>query len=504
MNLLRSLPASLFILRCAAWLVPGRERAEWLAEWQAELWHVWQSYDHKAHGGFRGGQEVTGFCLGAFQDALWLRWNNPGSIPRRVLRIGSVSRCSLALGMWTAISVLICLSLPGAYKAIRSTPYRNADGLVTISSGGYSGAQSATIHLRDYESWKTSTRRLFTGIAFYQPIFKRVHIARHRGAELSIARASDNFFKVLNLPIPGDTPNPSSGPYTAKLYLSQEVWREFFDGDPRLIGSVTEIAGQRVLVAGVVAQDSWHLPGQVDAWLLEDERHLAMLPSNSRGFVLAHMRTSGALPRLNEWRYMMVYNEDGTNDRFDCISLEQRAQLPFSIFLFTLIVAVIALPATTALPLGEYPRHSGPHPWAARTRRWIFLWSKVLLFVPLVYFSSVDAAYGFYSVGSTTAQYIQLALSFFGFLFGFRWILQDQRKRCPVCLRVLTHPARVGQASRNFLAWNGTELICAGGHGLLHIPELPTSWFSTQRWLYLDASWGSLFSEAYISSAGLV
>ena len=127
-----------------------------------------------------------------------------------------------------------------------------------------------------------------------------------------------------------------------------------------------------------------------------------------------------------------------------------------------------------------------------------------MLFVPLVYFSSVDVAYGFYSAGSTTAQYMQLGLSFFGFLFGFRWILQDQRKRCPVCLRVLSHPARVGQASRNFLAWNGTELICAGGHGLLHIPELPTSWFSTQRWLDLDASWGSLFSDACVPSTGLI
>ena len=504
MNLLRSLPASRFILWCAAWLVPGQERAEWLAEWQAELWHVWQSYDHKANGGFRGGREVTGFCLGAFQDAFWLRWNNPGSIPRRVLRTGSASRCSLSLGIWTAISLLICLSVPGAYKAIRSTPYRNVDGLVTISTGGYSGAQSATIHLHDYESWKTSTHRLFTGIAFYQPILKRVHIAGHRGAELSIGRASDNFLNVLNLSVPVDTANSLSGPYTAKLYLSQEIWREVFDSDSRLIGSVTEIAGQPVLIAGVVAQDSLQLPGRVDAWLLEDERHLAMLPSNSKGFVLAHMRASGALPRLDSWRYMTVHNEDGTSDRFDCISLEQRAQLPFSIFLFTLIVAVIALPATTALPLGEYPRHRGPHPWAARTRRWLFLWTKLVLFVPLVYFSSVDVAYGFYSAGSTTAQYMQLGLSFFGFLFGFRWILQDQRKRCPVCLRVLSHPARVGQASRNFLAWNGTELICAGGHGLLHIPELPTSWFSTQRWLDLDASWGSLFSDAYVPSTGLV
>ena len=90
-----------------------------------------------------------------------------------------------------------------------------------------------------------------------------------------------------------------------------------------------------------------------------------------------------------------------------------------------------------------------------------------------------------------------LALAFFALLFAFRWALRDQRQRCPVCLRLLSNPAHVGEASRNFLAWNGTELICAEGHGLLHIPELPTSWFSTQRWLYLDPSWSALFADAY-------
>ena len=72
----------------------------------------------------------------------------------------------------------------------------------------------------------------------------------------------------------------------------------------------------------------------------------------------------------------------------------------------------------------------------------------------------------------------------------------------PVCLRLLTNPARVGQPSRNFLAWNGTELMCSRGHGLLHVPEIATSWFSTQRWLYLDPSWNGLFCETYLPSAG--
>jgi hypothetical protein len=71
--------------------------------------------------------------------------------------------------MWTAISLLLYLSLPGARKAMQPSPYRDGDGLVTISKGGYSGAQLPTIHFRDYQTWRTSTQRLFTDIAFYQP-----------------------------------------------------------------------------------------------------------------------------------------------------------------------------------------------------------------------------------------------------------------------------------------------------------------------------------------------
>jgi len=498
--LLHSLPVSLFILRCAALLAPGRERAEWLAEWRAELWHVRDSCH--ARSCFHGNEAVTAFCLGAFQDAFWLRWNNPRTMPRHVCRIGSPSRCALSLAAWTAASLLICLCLPGARRAILPSPYPHADDLVMISRGGYSGAQSPTIRLQDYQSWKTSAQHLFTGVAFYQPIRKRVHIARNQFAELSIGRASDNLFELLNLPVP--TEDRSNREYTARLILSQAAWRSLWGGDPRIVGHVVRVAGQRALIVGVVSQSSWQLPGHMDAWMLEDEQHLDALSSSSRGFVLAHTRTSGSMAQLDGWRYMTVRREDGANDHFDCISLAQRAQLPSSIFLFTLILAFLSLPATTPLPLGEYPRHSGRLPRATSARRWIFLSLKFSLVVLLVHFTSLDVAYGVQAVSFTTAQCIQLAISFFGFLFAFRWILQDQRRRCPVCLRLLSNPARVGQASQNFLAWNGTELICAGGHGLLHIPELPTSWFSTQRWLYLDPSWSGLFSDVYIAPAGLV
>jgi hypothetical protein len=122
----------------------------------------------------------------------------------------------------------------------------------------------------------------------------------------------------------------------------------------------------------------------------------------------------------------------------------------------------------------------------------MFLGIKFSLLLPTIYFVSLDVAYAVPFAPSRT-QYIQIVTSFLVALFSFRWALKDQRRRCPVCLATLTNPVRVGEPSRSFLAWNGTELICSGGHGLLHVPELPTSWFATQRWLYLDSSWSGIF-----------
>jgi len=180
--------------------------------------------------------------------------------------------------------------------------------------------------------------------------------------------------------------------------------------------------------------------------------------------------------------------------RFVCISFAYMFRQPFSIFLFALLMACISLPATTALRLGEYPARRYRIPLGVSIRRWAFLLAKLLLVLVIVGSWSAVAAFGFTAVGSSASLYIQLSTTFAGFLAALRWIFQDQRRRCPVCLRLLSNPARVGQPSCNFLAWCGTELICQNGHGLLHIPELPTSWFSTQRWLDLDASWASLFS----------
>jgi hypothetical protein len=81
-------------------------------------------------------------------------------------------------------------------------------------------------------------------------------------------------------------------------------------------------------------------------------------------------------------------------------------------------------------------------------------------------------------------------------ILTFRWVILDQRQRCPVCLRALTNPVRIGSASQTFLEWYGAESMCSQGHGLLHVPEIKTSCYDQQQWLDLDDSWSSIFPEA--------
>jgi hypothetical protein len=151
-----------------------------------------------------------------------------------------------------------------------------------------------------------------------------------------------------------------------------------------------------------------------------------------------------------------------------------------------LLVAVLILPATISLHLGDYPVSRYAPPLKIRLRRWVFLPLKLALLTIIVFF-------GIHDLAALTGTNIQPHGLLVGYVLAFRWALSDQRKRCPVCLRLVTSPTRIGSSSQMFLDWYGTELVCPRGHGLLQIPEIRVS-YSTHSWRYLDPSWSELFS----------
>lgn len=151
-------------------------------------------------------------------------------------------------------------------------------------------------------------------------------------------------------------------------------------------------------------------------------------------------------------------------------------------FLWMYLLSLLVLLTLNPLGLGEYPANRyAPH-LIIRLRRWLFLVIKIALLTAIPLFACLALLPIFPAAPS---------ILLFGWIFGFRWGLADQRQRCPVCLHLLSNPVKIGSPARSVLDWYGVELICTRGHGLLSVPGAPTSWCSKQRWQYLDSSWSS-------------
>ncbi|HEX4606469.1 MAG TPA: hypothetical protein VH724_20895, partial [Candidatus Angelobacter sp.] len=80
-------------------------------------------------------------------------------------------------------------------------------------------------------------------------------------------------------------------------------------------------------------------------------------------------------------------------------------------------------------------------------------------------------------------------------MIALSWSLHDQGRRCRLCLRRLSNEASVGTPSYLLLDWWGTELVCSDGHGMLHVPEMKSSWQEFDQWVSLDESWKPLFEH---------
>jgi hypothetical protein len=498
-------------IRALAILLPRRERAEWLREWTSELWYVYRS---SVNGSLRewfdlrsdfwtGHRSVAAFCCGAFDDARSLRQNHSTPLVSSVPKARSAMHCLSALAVVAALSAIGAFFIPGTRTSFEASPYKDMGSLVMVARTTQSESGQPSVSVKEYRSWITRSQHLFSDIALYRPTWEPIQLGSNRAPILSVAYTSPNLFSALGIAIPSEADVSQTMDGMPSMLLAESAWRSTFGADPQILGRVLKIGDRQARVAGILNDGMWRLPGKVDAWFIENDGDLSALPADARGFVVARLFPRGYFEPLGDRWVMTVPNALIDPDthvleaaNYECVNLQSILGSQFSIFFFAVFLAILSLPATTSLPLGEYPSNNQDLPWILGIRRWGFLFGKITLALPIIFSLPLDIAYLLRKISWMQPEFIQLAASFCICLFALRWSLRDQRARCPVCLCKLSHPARVGEASRNFLAWNGTELICADGHGLLHVPELPTCWFDTQRWLYLDSSWSSLFVKS--------
>jgi len=486
------------LLRLASVLVPRPQRAEWWHEWYSELWHVRHACAPMGSFSLRGEAEVTFFCLGAFQDALYLKRHSFEGRASSPAFQGSAAQCILFLAAMLAACYAMALLLPGVRAERSLAPIQIGPSLVLIQDVASSDDSSPSIMPKQFRAWKERKQQYFDGFAFYrvtQEPVRRESVSTDSGEESGwgVAHASENLFALLGLPV--QFPETDAGTYgdMPRVILSERKWKRDFQANPRVAGTVLRLGLGKARIVGVAPDGSRGLPGNVDVWLLEPDD---VTFAGGAGFVIAHLTAIGKSEMYAAKVRITEHNSDYSEDDLLGISLDALTPGPWALFSFAVILAILALPAITSVSLGESSESSEGTSRLKTLYRWTFLSAKIALLLPFVYFSSLDLAYANTALPTSSSAYIQLISTFSICLFSFRWVLQDQRQRCPVCLRRVCNPAHVGQASRTFLAWNGTELMCMGGHTLLHVPGLPTSWFGTQRWLYLDTSWGFLFAAS--------
>jgi len=166
-------------------------------------------------------------------------------------------------------------------------------------------------------------------------------------------------------------------------------------------------------------------------------------------------------------------------------------------YVFVAVPAIFAAVATYPLrPLRCDRPHQGSKGWLSTRAKWnLFLIAKGTLTLAFGFLASLVATGPAHMVLGKYSDWFELLMYAVTVTVGLRWVLLNQEQRCQKCLRMLSQPTRVGYASRNFLEWNGTELVCADGHGLLHVPEMQGSWCWYDQWVELDPSWGGLFGS---------
>lgn len=482
-------------VRAASLLVPAPERSEWRREWQSELWHVRNSLCEWGAFSWPAQREIMFFCLGSLQDALCLRRDfRYGQEPAPRIS-GAAAQCIFRLSILLAVCVILARLLPGVRAEREPARHQVNPGLILIQTSPSTENSAPTISPARFRDWKVTRQRYFDEFAFYRNVRETASLPSRHLRGWTVTHASLNLFTLLGLDLPFSLAMSAGDRDLRPIILSYQSWRRDFALDPEVVGRVVRIGNQSARIAGVMPYGAWRLPGEPDAWLLEPDSRLAADTSpKSFGYLIAHLTPLGQTSMRNSCVPISVRGSE--DDTIYGVSFAGRLQGPWGIFEFALILALLALPAVTSVTLGE-SNYSSHRPCRKRTlMRWAFLAAKFLLVGAIAYFASLDLAWWNASNYSSIAEFAQLVWSFSICMYGFRWALSDQRQRCPVCLRRVTNPARVGVVSRTFLGWNGTEMMCMGGHTLLHVPGLPTSWFSGQRWLYLDSSWEFLFADS--------
>ncbi len=255
-------------------IVPRRLRADWRAEWQAELRHrelmlaEWERLDW--HYKF----DLLRRSLGAFWDALLLQ-------PRRLedemfqdLRFGArmlfkhksftiVALLTLALGIGVNTTVYTYINA----VMNRIITFAEPDRVVFVwSSNRASEALQNPVSELDYLDWRAQTESFSSLAAFSGDT--RTLTGDGVPERVSSLRVTPNFFPTLGIQSERGRvflPDEDRAEASRVVVLGHQFWQRRFAGDPNIIGQTIVLDGATVTVIGITPAD-FRFYEESDVW----------------------------------------------------------------------------------------------------------------------------------------------------------------------------------------------------------------------------------------------
>ena len=465
-------------LRVACWIAPPDGRGEWRARWKPRLsgWHVLLERGELARGETRRTLRLYREC---FADALALRARSEAA--QAVLQ-----GPGLIWGAAAAILILLAAASHG-FRGTRALfeppPMADPQTLVAIQYPARPNDLDAAL-ARLIPLWREQSALLRDvagyGYAYYAP---RAWVTPSFFAVLGTRAAAGRLFREGDREV---------------AVLSDWAWRWTYRGNPRIVGSTIRVEGRTYTVIGTLPASFWALSPGIAVWTLWTPE---TRPSDGMYYLsgaVAQLRPAVDARRVGKELGEIAKAANQTVPR--PVHILKFNALPGSSLYPYLLWTGFSLISALVLVAREH-RHPARPSWGYGR----FLAIKALSAVALPLLAWMEAGAAIHAglpplaLGTSLVRIVLALLFLVACVWGLRWSFADQRRRCPVCLRRLAMPVRVGSTASVFDPAL-TELVCPKGHGALALPESETD--RPDRWTVLDSSWDELFRDKSTADPG--
>ena len=477
------------LLWLASWLVPAEGRPEWHTRQDTEVWHWIHFLAESDRLTPQSRVEVLRHCWSAFPEALWQRFDRE----RTLRRIDATLRApAFCLGVLTSVLLAIVL-LTGFAPTLRSmvrSPYSDPGTLFAVRPAGrFMWFRSDQLQ-RVTGAWSRSPQ--VRSIAAYS--FRRGIITAAQGEDHAFTgQIASNFFDVLGVRAARGRTFQASDLQDCKqcAVLSWPAWIGNFHSDPRIVGKQVKLDGQPLTVIGVLPRQFSFLSPRIAVWSLLQPSDASVANLVDRMGAVA--RFAGPITEEQATRELQRVTDNAgyhfVNTSLQVVSLKKQARQDLDSYLLFLLLVVLGalLVAWVAGARG----HVASPATGNKYRWWGFFASKALLSLMIAFVAALELTRYFSVLLTGTVQPMSDIASMWVFLLlasaALSWTIYDQRRRCRICLRRLGLSVHVGCPGYTLLdCWAATELVCAQGHGMLHMPDTDASWLEGDQWSNMD------------------